>query len=149
MLASTQVQGRGIGNQHDQVGRYFQDHIHMNLGELRPVNRAQLQDIFESFFVAGLKLAPLVTLTRDVQVEKRLLSIHGIVAFEPGPDSSIAAMKKLFRAIIGKSLPNAPGLARLAAKSLASPGKLLRLVYRLKVRKRAATPSKGPILFGA
>jgi choline dehydrogenase-like flavoprotein len=149
MLASTQVQSCGVGNQHDQVGRYFQEHIHMNFGELRPANRSQLQDLFESFFVAGLKHAPLVTLTQGEQIEKQVLSVHGIVTFEPSADSGIAAMKKLFRALIGKSLPGAAELGRLVARSLASPGELLRLVYRLQVRKRAATPSRGPILFGA
>jgi choline dehydrogenase-like flavoprotein len=149
MLASTQVQCCGVGNQHDQLGRYFQEHIHMNFGELRPARRAQLQNIFESFFVDGLKHAPLVTLTHGAQIEKQLLSIHGSVVFEPAADSGIAAMKKLFRAVIGKSMPGKAELGRLVGRSLARPGELLRLVYRLQVRKRAATPSRGPILFGA
>jgi choline dehydrogenase-like flavoprotein len=149
MLASTRVQCCGVGNQHDQVGRYFQEHIHIKFGELRPAKRTQLQDIFESFFVAGLKYAPLVTLTQRMQVEKQLLSIHGIVVFEPVMDSGIAAMKKLFRAIIGKSLPGTAELRHLVARSLASPRELLRLVYRLQVQKRAATPNRGPIFFGA
>jgi choline dehydrogenase-like flavoprotein len=149
MLASTQVLCCGIGNQHDQVGRYFQEHVHMNFGEFRPAKRTQLQYIFESFFVDGLKHAPVVTLAQGVQIEKQLLSIHGGIAFEPAADSSIVAMKKLFRAVIGKSLPNTAELGHLIATSLASPGELLRLIYRLQVQKRAATPSRGPILFGA
>jgi choline dehydrogenase-like flavoprotein len=112
-------------------------------------NRPRLHDLFESFFVEGLKHAPLVTLTQRMQVEKKLLSIHGIVVFEPSPDSGIAAMKKLFRAMIGRSYSNVTELRRLIGRTLANPGDLLRLAYRLYVQKRAGTPGRGPILFGA
>lgn len=149
LLASNRLQPCGVGNHNGLVGRFFQEHVHMNFGELFTSHRAHLQDLFESFFVKGLKHAPLVTLTQRVQSEKQLLSIHGIVAFEPAPDSGIAAMKKLFRAAIGRSFSNAAELRRLVGRSLANPGELLRLAYRLRVQKRAATPKKGPILLGA
>ena len=89
-------------------------------------------------------------MTERAQAEKHLLSIHGIVAFEPAPDSGIAAAKKLFRAAIGGSFSNVPELRQLIGRSLASPGDLLHLAYRLRVQKRAATPeAREPILFGA
>jgi choline dehydrogenase-like flavoprotein len=149
LLASNRVDPNGVGNQNGLVGRYFQEHVHVNYGNLVTKNRTHLQDLFESFFVKGLKHAPLVTLTQRLQAEKQLLSIHGMVIFEPPPDSGIAAMKKLFRAIIGRSFSNVAELRRLIGKSLANPGELFRLAYRLRVQKRAATPKQGPILFGA
>jgi choline dehydrogenase-like flavoprotein len=149
LLASNRVERGGLGNRNDLVGRYFQEHVHINLGELLTKNRAHLQDLFESFFVQGLKHAPLVTLTQRVQKEKQLLSVHGIVTFEPAPDSGIAAVKTLFRAAIGRSFSNVADLRRLIGRSLANPGEILRLAYRLRVQKRAATPKSGPILFGA
>jgi len=149
LLASNRVEPHGVGNQNDLVGRYFQEHIHVNYGNVLTKRRARLQNLFESFFVKGLKHAPLVTLTQQMQVEKQLLSIHGLVVFEPAPDSGIAAMKKLFRAMIGRSLSNVSELRRLIGRTLANPGDLLRLAYRLHVQKRAATPKRGPILFGA
>ena len=149
LLASNRVEPNGVGNQNDLVGRYFQEHIHVNYGNILTKKRAHLQDVFESFFVGGLKHAPLVTMTQRMQVEKKLLSIHGIIAFEPSPDSGIAAMKKLFRAMIGRSFSNFTELRRLMGRALANPGELLRLAYRLYVQKRAGTPRRGPILFGA
>ena len=149
LLASNRVEPRGVGNKNDLVGRYFQEHIHLNYGSVATNNRAHLQDLFESFFVKGVKHAPLVTLTPRMQAEKKLLSIHGIVAFEPAPDSGIAAMKKLFRAMIGRSFSNVSEMRELIARSLANPGELFRLFYRLRVQKRVATPKEGPILLGA
>jgi len=149
LLASNRIDPNGVGNQNGLVGRYFQEHIHVNYGNVLTKNRAHLQDLFESFFVGGLKHAPLVTLTQCMQMEKKLLSIHGIVVFEPAPDSGIAAVKKLFRALIGRSFSNVAEVRRLIGRSLANPGELLRLAYRLYVQKRAGTPKRGPILFGA
>jgi choline dehydrogenase-like flavoprotein len=149
LLASNRVEPSGVGNQNDLVGRYFREHVHVNYGNVLTKKRAHLQDLFESFFVKRLKHAPLVTLTQRMQVEKQLLSIHGIVAFEPAPDSGIAAMKKLFRAMIGRSFSNVTELRQWFGRSLANPGELLRLAYRLHVQKRAGTPKRGPILFGA
>jgi choline dehydrogenase-like flavoprotein len=58
-------------------------------------------------------------------------------------------MKKLFRAAIGGSFSNTTELGRLIGTALANPGELFRLAYRLRVQKRAGTPKRGPILFGA
>jgi len=149
LLASSRVELNGVGNQNGLVGRYFQEHIHINYGKVLTNKRAHLQDLFESFFVRGLKHAPLVTLTQSMQAEKKILSVHGIVVFDPAPDSGIVAMKKLFRAMIGRTFSSAAELRRWIGSALANPGELFRLAYRLYVQKRAGTPSRGPILFGA
>lgn len=148
LLASNRVESSGVGNQNGLVGRYFQEHIHINFGNVLTSDRRRLQDLFESFFVGGLKHAPLLTLAERVQVEKQLLSVHGIVVFDPAPDSGIRAMKKLFRAVIGRSVSNVTEVTRLMRTALANPGEMLRLAYRLSVQKRAGTPSRGPIFLG-
>ncbi|HLJ24428.1 MAG TPA: GMC family oxidoreductase [Candidatus Acidoferrales bacterium] len=149
LLASDRVEPHGVGNRNDLVGRCFQEHVHLNYGNVLTGNRAHLQDLFESFFVKGLKHAPLVTLTQRQQTEKQLLSVHANLTFEPAPDSGIVAMKKLFRAVIGRSVSNVAEMRQLIGRSLANPAELLRLAYRLRVQKRAGTPQWGPIFFGA
>lgn len=148
LLASDRVEPHGIGNRHDLVGRYFQEHFHIQFGEIVPASRTQLQALFESFFPEGLKHAPLIVLSERLQVEKQLLDIHATVIFEPAPDSSIMAAKTLFRALIGRSFSNVGELSRLTRTALASPGELFALAYRLYVQKRAGTPTRGPILLG-
>ncbi len=149
LLASDRIDRRGVGNQHDLVGRYFQEHVHVRCGNLLATNREHLQNLFESFFQGRLKHAPLITLSEQAQREKRLLSILGTVGFEPAPDSCITAMKTLFRAAIGKSYPGTADLKRLIGNALADPGELASLTYRLYAKKRAGTPNRGPIYFGA
>jgi choline dehydrogenase-like flavoprotein len=149
LLASKRVEPHGVGNRYDLVGRYFQEHVHLQYGNVLTTHRAHLQNLFESFFVGELKHAPLITLTERMQVKEKLLNIHGTVIFEQAPDSGIAAMKKLFRAMIGRNTSNVAELRRLIGGALANPGELLGLAYRLLVQKRAGTPKRGPILFGA
>lgn len=148
-LASNRIDRRGVGNQHDLVGRYFQEHVHLRCGNLLATNRKHLQNLFESFFQGRLKHAPLITLSERVQREKHLLNILGTVGFEPAPDSCITAMKTLFRAAIGRSYPGTADLKRLIGNALADPGELASLTYRLYAKKRAGTPNRGPIYFGA
>jgi choline dehydrogenase-like flavoprotein len=149
LLASNRIEPHGVGNRHDLVGRYFQEHVHLQYGNVVAKNRIQLQNLFESFFAGGLKHAPLITLSEKMQVENKLLSIHGTVIFEHAPDSGIAAMKKLFRAVIGRSFSDTSELRRLIGTTLANPGELFSLAYRLHVQKRAGTPKRGPIFIGA
>jgi choline dehydrogenase-like flavoprotein len=145
LLASDRVQSSGVGNEHDVVGRYFQEHVFFGVGQLVTAHRRRLQELYESFWVGGLKYAPLVTLAQGVQAEKQLLSIHGIISFEPSPDSCIRAAKTLFRAVIGRTYPNARELKRLLHNILSDLGELSRLAYRRIVQKRAGTPKDGTI----
>ena len=149
LLASDGIERQGVGNRQDLVGRYFQEHFHMTYGEVLTTNRGHLQALFESFFPGGLKQAPLIVLAQHVQVERQLLDIHGTVIFEPAPDSSIAAAKTLFRALIGRDFSDAGELSRLAWTALAGPREMFSLAYRLYVQKRAGTPKRGAILLGA
>lgn len=149
LLASDRIERRGVGNRRDLVGRYFQEHIHIRCGDLLATNRERLQNTFESFFRRRLKYAPLITLSERVQTEKHLLSILGTVSFEPAADSSISALKTLFRAVIGKSYPKPAELKHLLPKLVADPRELTALAYRFYVQKRARTPKRGPIFIGA
>ena len=103
LLASDGIERCGVGNRPDLMGRYFQEHVHMRVGELISTNRAHLQNLYESFFVGGLKYAPKITLSEHLRQEKQLLNVHGELAFEHDADSGMAAMKRVFRAVRGES----------------------------------------------
>jgi choline dehydrogenase-like flavoprotein len=149
LLASDRIESGGVGNRRDLVGRYFQEHIHIQCGDLLATNRQQLQNNFESFFKGRLKYAPLLRLSESLQIKKQLLSILGTVGFESAPDSGIRALKTLFRAAIGKSVPKTTELKQLVANVLLDPVEVPALAYRLYVQKRAGTARRGPIFLGA
>jgi choline dehydrogenase-like flavoprotein len=147
LLASDGIERCGVGNSHDLVGRYFQEHVHMRFGELIPTDRAHLQNLYESFFVGGLKYAPKISLSEHLRQEKQLLNVHGEVAFEHDADSGMAAMKRVFRAVRGGS--SIAETLHLLGKAVADPDELFSLAYRFYVKKRSGSPRRGPVFIGA
>ena len=149
LLASDRIEKRGVGNKHDLVGRYFQDHVHIWYYDVIPANRKQLQTFCESFFDRGRKYSPLVVLGERIQTEKHLLRMHGTIIFWMDSDSSVSAVKTLFRAVRGRTVPPSGELRRLLRNSLADPAELLAVMYRYWVQKRAGTPSRGRVFLAA
>jgi choline dehydrogenase-like flavoprotein len=149
LLASDRIEQHGVGNKHDLVGRYFQDHVHIWCDDIVTTKRKLLQNACESFFIRGRKYAPLIALGERMQAEKQLVRIHGTVIFWMEPDSSVAAVKTLFRAVRGKTLPALGELRQLVGNSLADPGELLGVMYRYWIQKRAGTPKRGRVFLAA
>lgn len=147
LLASDRTSSHGLGNDHDVVGRYFQEHVTTCIGALESYNRPRLQDLFESFFIRGLKYAPLITLTHQTQMERKTLSVHGTISFWPSSDSCIQSAKTLYRALIGRTYPD--NLKSLLRNIVANPIELAELIYRRSVKKRAATAKQGWITLNA
>jgi len=149
LLASDRAEPQGLGNKHDLVGRFFQEHIHIRFGDLLTNGRKCLQDYFESFYKYGLKYFPLIALSPRVQAEKHLLSVHGSAMFDDAQNSGIVALKQLFRKL-SRGTKGGPGeLRRFLRDALMSPGDLCRLGYRFYIKGRSGTPRHGPIYIGA
>jgi choline dehydrogenase-like flavoprotein len=149
LLASDRVESRGLGNKHDLVGRFFQEHIHIRFGDLLTTDRKCLQNSFESFYRKRLKYFPVIVLSQRVQAEQHLLSVHGSAMFDDAQDSGIVALKQLFR-ILSRGTRGGPGeLRRFLRDALTSPGDLCRLGYRFYIKERSGTPRYGPIYIGA
>jgi choline dehydrogenase-like flavoprotein len=149
LLASDRVEPQGLGNKHDLVGRFFQEHIHIRFGDLLTTERRCLQNYFESFYRNRLKYFPVIALSHQVQTEKQLLGVHGSAMFDDAQDSGIVALKQLFR-MLSRGTKGAPGeLRRFLGNALTSPGDLCRLGYRFYIKERSGTPRQGPIYIGA
>jgi choline dehydrogenase-like flavoprotein len=146
LLASDRIQPHGIGNDHDVVGRYFQEHVTASVGALGTYNRPRLQDLFESFFIRGVKYAPIINLAHEAQTKNRLLSVHGILSFGSSPDSCIQSAKALYRSVVCRTYPD--NLKSLLRNISANPRELIDLVYRRSFQKRAATAKQGLIALG-
>lgn len=149
LLVSNRVEPHGLGNKHDLVGRFFQEHIHIRFGDLLTNQRTRLQNYFESFYKNGLKYFPVIALSRQVQTEKQLLSIHGSAMFDDAQHSGILAIKQLFTIVIRGTKAKPGELRGLLRDALRSPGDLFRLGYRFYIKKRSGTSKQGLIYIGA
>jgi choline dehydrogenase-like flavoprotein len=79
-------------NQHDQVGRGYQDHIVCAVATVRPAQGADLGRIFDYASVDGLRYHPKLKVAPSVQADRELLDVCGtITATSKGLDAMALA----------------------------------------------------------
>ena len=73
LLSSPGRAGNGIGNEHDNVGRYFMDHLSVDCGVLEPIGTTPLDvtPFVESNDDEGQKFQPMLWLGDDAHPRRR------------------------------------------------------------------------------
>ena len=79
LLASRSDRPSGLGNEYDQVGRYFMDHLHVGAGHIVPTSAARDRDFFDVSWYSGVRMVGALAPTPDAQREHELLSTSMIV----------------------------------------------------------------------
>lgn len=74
LLASRSVMPQGLGNAHDQVGRYFMEHPHARGGRIVDGAAWQLLHAFSKRRIDGVTVAPLITPSPSLQAREGLLN---------------------------------------------------------------------------
>lgn len=74
LLASNTERPAGLGNEHDLVGRYFMEHLHLSAGHLLPANDGVNWDFFLRRKASGTELRGALVPTTEAQ---RRLSLLG------------------------------------------------------------------------
>ncbi len=97
LLASNDVQPQGVGNGHDIVGRYFQDHITRRCADLSPDVTRQYVDSFSPFFVGNVMHSPRLELRPEAQERFGCLSAFAQVLAEPPEDSGFVVVREMLR----------------------------------------------------
>lgn len=78
LLSSNRVMACGIGNRHDLVGRFFQDHPSTTIADVLSDDPINIQKKF-SYVVCGRRLMlPRLTLTANYQKQERILSAYAL-----------------------------------------------------------------------
>jgi choline dehydrogenase-like flavoprotein len=81
LLASREQCGRGIGNEHDVVGRYFMEHLHVPAGHLLPTAAATDRSFYSRASYGGSEARGVITPRPDAQRRRQLLTCS--IALEP------------------------------------------------------------------
>ena len=88
LLLSDRVRGRGIGNEHDNVGRYFMDHLHVPIGRIAlwysPKDAALYTDFHDEPSVGAAVLGAL-RVTAGQQEQHRLQNAAFTICPTPAP----------------------------------------------------------------
>ena len=122
LLLSNQVQSNGLGNQHDQVGRFFMDHPLVHGGLFIPsdpsiFNRTALYDLRE---VNGVPIMGGLTLSDAALRREELLNIAAWIFPRAKRFRSPEAIESLKALLTGKGFANGMESFRQHAKTMIS-----------------------------
>jgi choline dehydrogenase-like flavoprotein len=131
LLASRRRSDAGIGNEFDNVGRFFQDHPGFVVGALK-LRRRDLARTFAPRRIKGVKHAPRLRVSDALQRRERILHVGANLVFDLSQSASIRAGKLAFHAL------RTPELRRRVPRALLEiardPVPLVRAVTRYFVR---------------
>jgi choline dehydrogenase-like flavoprotein len=114
----------GLGNEHDTVGRWFQDHVVARAARIEARDPVRLQTTFGVLFGGRVRRYPKLALAADARAAQQVLACAANVASEV--PAEVGAALRVARAIRGRRLPErsdvgqalrgAPWLAVTAAR---------------------------------
>jgi choline dehydrogenase-like flavoprotein len=116
LLASDDVSPEGIGNQHDLVGRFFQDHPNGHAASISVDGSARLQELYGLFYRRRVRYLPRIVLTSELQRSEAVVACAAYPVFHFGDDSGIEAARRLYRSLRRRRRPPSAGreLGRIA-----------------------------------
>ena len=101
LLASWHNGKQGIGNQHDLVGRYYQDHLGFFAARLEPIDWPAFQHLLASFTPGKQKYVPKLQLSQETQLRENLLNVTGNLDVQSDDNTPLHAARRLYHALRG------------------------------------------------
>ena len=89
LLASRSVHSSGIGNNSDQLGRWFHDHLAVNAAILRPTHRERFLNKTSPWFLANTRHNLKFSTTAAWQARNKVTNVSGQLLFEYNKNSFI------------------------------------------------------------
>ena len=112
LLVSRDVEPHGIGNAHDQVGRFLMEHPTGRIGKIETDAPADLWALFQKRFMKrDVPLAPLLRLSDEVQRNREALNSIVTFKLQRDPKHGVALGNKLYHNLKHSLHPNRRGRA--------------------------------------
>jgi choline dehydrogenase-like flavoprotein len=97
LLVSNEVDSRGIGNRHDQVGRFFMEHPHGRIGRIESPHAFELWAALQKRFPRhGPPLAPVLLMNESVQRERGALNSAVTFKLQRDPRRGVSIDKAVY-----------------------------------------------------
>jgi choline dehydrogenase-like flavoprotein len=130
-------------NVHDNVGRYFQDHIDATLLEIKPASRRLLHLWFDNVYRSSFKYHPYVKLSPRAQERLECLAVSASFSFDSAKSEAyeelISVARQMFRGNVrGGTLARAAGYLPLG-------GFVVRKAVRRFLQGRGYNASEGGV----
>jgi choline dehydrogenase-like flavoprotein len=145
LLCSRSVNPKGVGNTHDQVGRYFHDHISLPAAKLTGMAREYFLDGFGPFLrnntAHTIKLEARPALREKLDIG----SVMAHIIIDEPEDSGVAVARSMLRAVQRGSIKDA--LLTELPKVPRASAELVQLVYSVKVKKQRPASARATVNF--
>jgi choline dehydrogenase-like flavoprotein len=105
LLLSNRINPRGLGNDHDLVGRFLQDHPNGFTATLKTSNPGALSELFGLQYKSPLRYFPKFPLGLAAQRNEQALNCTSHLFFEYPEESGIASLGEIVRAVRRQRLP--------------------------------------------
>ena len=125
-----------VPNAHDQLGRYFHDHVALHAAVLPKAAVAKITERLGPFLAGGVLYTCKIEATPELQQEAGMVAVMAHFIVQEPEDSGIAAVRNLLTSVQQGKLKDA--LTKNLLPMLRGTGDVLRLVWASKVRKRRA-----------
>jgi choline dehydrogenase-like flavoprotein len=112
LLVSNDVERDGIGNRHDQVGRWFMEHPTGRIGRVHTPRPFEMWDAFQKRFMrSGPPLAPVLRLADATQRAKRTLNSVATFKLQRPPALGVPIGNRIYQNLKHNIDPNRRGRA--------------------------------------
>jgi len=150
LLNSKKHNSKGLGNDHDLVGRYFQDHVHMLSVPIAPQNKSQFQKLFNPRYVTlgknKVKYHPKIATTFALQQEKKILNIAGDISYEIDDQSPVESAKVIVHSLRRKDLR--PQIPKALLNIMKGPHKLIEATLKYFLLDQPLSQTAGTPFLG-
>ncbi len=133
----------GVPNAHDQIGRYFHDHLSFHAALVPAAARRELFRRLGPFLVDGVLHTCKLEATAKARGERGLLAVMGHVVVAEPEDSGAAAVRNLLVSVQRGRFREA--LSRNLPPMLRGMGDVARLVWGSKISKRRAVSQRASV----
>ena len=136
LLSNRKQRPNGIGNEHDLVGRFFQDHPSAMVGWLKSPAPARAQRLLNVFHRGGLKYSVRCTATPQWQEQHRTLNVSMGTTFVQD-DGTLQNLKDIYSAVRERRFD---GVAGKLWRAALHPGAAVSPAYHFLVHGRSYAP---------
>lgn len=135
LLASNRQWPAGIGNAHDLVGRFFQEHPNGHTAVIAEGDVSRLQELYGLLYRRRVRYLPRLVLSPELQRSEEVLACAAHPVFDFGAESGIEAARRVYRSARSRRRPQRLGreLGRMARDA----PRLVPVAYRRLARGRA------------
>ena len=97
LLASQSVESNGIGNQYDQLGRYFMEHPHGRIAHIETPDPAAIWALYRKRYpLAGVPVAPALVLPPSLQQRLGILNSAATFKLQKDPSHGATMSKRAY-----------------------------------------------------